>query len=127
VVRGYILRVSEDLLGIYERVAGRRPCVFPITMQDITPYGNGITHMNSIMQPCTAVEAPVVGLAITTEVPVAGCGTGASHEIDIEVAARYCIEVAKSFGAKACSFYDRSELEKMIGLYGSMEGLVGLG
>jgi hypothetical protein len=126
VVKGYILRISEDLLSIYERVAGCRPYVLPITMQDITPYGNDITHMNSIMQPCTAVAAPVVGVAITTEVPVAGCGTGASHEVDIEVAARYCVEVAKFFGAEACSFYDRDELEKLIELYGSMEGLVGL-
>lgn len=126
VVRGYILRVSEDLLSVYEQVAGCRPYVLPITMQDITPYGNGITHMNSIMQPCTAVTAPVVGLAITTEVPVAGCGTGASHEIDIEIAARYCVEVAKVFGRGNCSFYDSEELARLVKLYGSMETLVGL-
>jgi len=37
VLRGYILRVSEDLLDIYERVCGTVPFVLPITMQDITP------------------------------------------------------------------------------------------
>jgi hypothetical protein len=126
VVKGYILRVSEDLLSIYEQVAGCRPFVFPITMQDITPYGNGITHLNSIMQPCTAVSAPVVGVAITAEVPVAGCGTGASHEIDIELAARYCVEVAKWFGKGACSFYDRGEFERLVAQYGPMEKLAGL-
>jgi hypothetical protein len=26
------------------------PATFPVTMQDITPYGNGIYHINSIMQ-----------------------------------------------------------------------------
>lgn len=126
VVRGYILRVSEDLLSVYEQVAGCRPFVLPITTQDITPYGNGVTHMNSIMQPCTAVGAPVVGVAITTEVPVAGCGTGASHEVDIELAARYCVEVAKRFGRRACSFYDHEELDRLVSLYGSMEVLAGL-
>jgi len=126
VVKGYVLRISDDLLSVYERVAGCRPHVLPITMQDITPYGNGITHLNSIMQPCTVVGAPVVGVAITTEVPVAGCGTGASHEVDIELAARFCVEVAKTFGAEACSFYDQGEFDKLVGLYGSMEELVGL-
>jgi len=50
VKEGYILRVSEDLLDIMERVTGRAPRVFAITTQDITPYGNGIYHLNSVMQ-----------------------------------------------------------------------------
>ena len=65
--------------------------------QGITPYGNGLFHVNSILQPCTATKAPVVGVAITAVRPVAGCGTGASREADIEEAARFCLEVAKAF------------------------------
>jgi len=126
VVKGYILRVSNDLLDIYERVCGTLPSVLPITMQDITPYGNGITHINSIMQPCTTANVPVVGVALTTEVPVAGCGTGASHEVDIELAARFCVEVAKSYGRGSCVLYDSEELARLQKLYGSMEKLVGL-
>lgn len=126
VVKGYIMQVSNSLLDIYERVCGTRPFVLPITMQDITPYGNGITHLNSIMQPCTVSRIPVVGVAVTTEVPVAGCGTGASHEVDIELAARFCVEVAKSFGRGSCAFYDSEELARLQKLYGSMEKIVGL-
>lgn len=76
---GYVLRVSEDLLDVLETVTGEPAYVMPITQQDITPYGNGLHHVNSIMQPATATSVPVVGLALTTVTAVAGCATGASH------------------------------------------------
>ena len=124
---GYILRVSEDLLDIMQNVTGRMPVVFPLTTQDITPYGNDIYHLNSILQPATATNAPVVGVAITTEVPVPGCATGANHSIDIEMAVRFVVEVAKAFGEKKCSFYDDKEFQRLISLYGSLEHLKTLG
>src|SRR5574341_846451 len=75
VKEGYILRVSEDLLRLYEVVAGHPPVVFAITTQDITPYGNGLFHLNSILQPATATTAPVVGVAITAVTTVPGSAT----------------------------------------------------
>ncbi len=123
VKQGWILRVSEDLLGIMQVVSGRLPAVFPLTMQDITPYGNDVFHLNSILQPCTATDAPVVGVAITTEVAVAGCATGASHPDDIESAARFAVEVAKAFTAGRCSFIDEAEFGRLVALYGSMAHL----
>jgi hypothetical protein len=124
---GFILRVSEDLLDIMEWSTGDVPKVFPLTMQDITPYGNGVFHLNSILQPATATSAPVVGVAITAVRPVPGCGTGASREWDIEEAARFCLEVAKAFGEGKCSFYDQKEYRQLISRYGSMEILKTLG
>jgi hypothetical protein len=120
---GYILRVSEDLLDIMQNVTGRMPVVFPITTQDITPYGNDVYHLNSIMQPATTTSAPVVGVAITTEVPVPGCATGANQTIDIEMAVRFVVEVAKAFSEKKCSFYDDKEFQKLVSLYGSLDYL----
>ena len=120
---GYILRVSEDLLDIMQNVTGKMPIVFPLTTQDITPYGNEIYHLNSILQPATATSSPVVGVAITTEVPVPGCATGANHCVDIEMAVRFAVEAAKDFGAGKCSFYDKKEFQKLISLYGSLEHL----
>lgn len=120
---GYILRVSEDLLDIMQNVTGRMPVVFPLTTQDITPYGNDIYHLNSILQPATATGAPVVGVAVTTEVPVPGCATGANQSIDIEMAVRFVVEVAKAFGEKKCSFYDDKEFQRLISLYGSLDHL----
>ena len=127
VKEGYILRVSEDLLGIMEITTGKRPSVFPITTQDITPYGNELFHLNSIMQPSVATKAPVVGIALTTESAVPGCATGASHLVDIEEAVRFSIEVAKSFGMGKCRFYDEEEFKRIVDLYGPMHHLQTLG
>jgi hypothetical protein len=123
VKEGYILRVSEDLLTIQQNVTGRLPSVFAITTQDITPYGNGVFHLNSIMQPATCTDAPVVGVAITSEIAVAGSASGASQECDIEVAARFAVEVAKGFNKGRATFYDPEEFTHMTALYGPMKHL----
>ena len=117
---GWILRVSEDLLDIMQTTTGKLPHVFALTMQDITPYGNDIFHLNSILQPATATGAPVVGVAITTETMVAGCATGATHFADCEEAARFALETAKAFGAGKCKFYDEAEYARIRSLYGDM-------
>lgn len=123
VKEGYILRTSEDLLDLMQITTGRLPYVFPLTIQDITPYGNNLYHLNSVLQPCTATSAPVVGVAITAETMVPGCATGATHVCDVEEAARFMLEVAKSFGRGECAFYDAEEYEKIIYKYGSLAHL----
>lgn len=120
---GWILRVSDDLLDIVQIVTGQKPQVLPINMQDITPYGNGIHHINSILQPSVATQAPVVGIAVTTEVPVPGCASGANQLVDLEQVVRFCIEVAKQFGRSKLRFYDSDEFQSLVRLYGSMEHL----
>lgn len=127
VKEGYILRVSEYLLAIQHHVTGRMPSVFAITTQDITPYGNGLFHLNSILQPSTATDAPVVGVAITSEAVVPGSATGATQEIDIELATRFVIEVAKSLEPGLARFYDRAEFARIVRLYGPMKHLQSLG
>ena len=62
--------------------------------------------MNSVLQPATSTDAPVVGVALTAEVAVPGSATGASHPGDIELAVRFCLEVAKAFGQGRCRFYE---------------------
>ncbi|WP_192456482.1 DUF1177 domain-containing protein [Musicola keenii] len=123
VKQGYILRISEDLLQIMEMTTGQLPVTFPITTQDITPYGNGVYHLNSILQPSIATTAPVVGVAITSVSAVPGCGTGASHEVDIAAASRFAVEVAKAFTRGNCQFYDREEYARLVQLYGAMSHL----
>lgn len=127
VKEGWILRVSEDLLSIMSYITGKMPVVFPITMQDITPYGNDVYHLNSILQPCTATSAPVVGVALTSEVPVPGCATGATQAMDIDEAVRFSVEVAKYYGEGKVSFYDAAEFDRLISLYGHMRHLQTLG
>lgn len=127
VVRGCIMRVSEDLVDLAEMASGRRVRTFPLTMADITPYGNGLYHLNSILQPATATDAPVVGVAITTESVVPGCGTGATHLTDLDEAGTFMIEVAKAFGAGNCSFFDKNEFDLFEARYGSMQHLQTMG
>lgn len=125
VKEGWILKVAPDLLRLVEVTTGRAPVTFPITMQDITPYGNGVDHLNSILQPATATTAPVVGVAICAETAVPGCATGASHEVDIADAVRFAIEVAKEVGRGQCRFHDEAEFQRLVALYGDMRRLQG--
>jgi hypothetical protein len=127
VKQGYILRISESLLEIMQQTTGRFPVVFPITTQDITPYGNDLFHLNSILQPATGTSSPVVGVAITAEVAVPGSATGATQLTDVESATRFCIEVAKAFGAGECKFHDQDEFRNLIQRYGEMTHLQTLG
>ncbi|MDF2887587.1 MAG: hypothetical protein K0R23_1972 [Lacrimispora sp.] len=117
---GYILKVSESILDLMQMTTGKQPFVYALSQQDITPYGNGLYHLNSILQPATATKAPVIGVAITTEAPVAGCATGATHITDCEETARFMLEVAKAYGRGECSFYDETEYERIQYLYGNM-------
>lgn len=123
VKEGYILRVSEDLLRVMEMTTGQLPVTFPITTQDITPYGNGVYHLNSILQPSIATRAPVVGVAITAVGLVPGCGTGASHEVDIALACKFAVEVAKEFSRGTCQFFEQDEYQRLLKLYGSLAHL----
>lgn len=127
VKEGYVLRISEDMATLVESVTGEALVTLPITTQDITPYGNGVYHLNSIMQPATATSAPVVGLAITSGVPVAGCATGSSHEVDIAAAARVVAEAANAFGAGRLSLYDPAEYAALVTRYGSLAHLQTMG
>lgn len=127
VKEGYVLKFSDDLIRIKEVTTGELPVTFAVSTQDITPYGNNIYHINSILQPAVATDAPVVGVAITTQSTVPGSGTGASHEIDIAQAVRFSIEVAKEFGMAKLDFYDAKEFEYLQNLYGSMKHLQTLG
>ncbi len=107
---GYLLRTSEDLLSILEST----------TQQDITPYGNDVYHLNSILQPSVATESPCVGVAITTQSQVAGCATGATHIPDVDEAVRFSIEVAQAYTAGKCHFYDSDEYQLLVSKYGTL-------
>jgi hypothetical protein len=125
VLQGYVLPVADDLLDIYSNVTGRPPIVLPLTSYDITPYGNGLPHVNSILQPAIATDKPVVGLAITAETAVPGSATGASHPTDIALAVSFCVETAKAVGAGRASFYDAEHFAAARRMYGSLVHLQG--
>jgi hypothetical protein len=125
VLNGWILRVADDLLDTLTWVTGRLPVVLPITMQDLTPYGNGVYHVNSILQPAVTARVPVVGVALTAEVAVPGSATGATQIDDAAAAGTFAIEVAKRYGAGDLTFYDPTEYATLLANYGPMERLLG--
>lgn len=126
VKEGWILKVADDMVTLMEYSTGTTAAVTPITMQDITPYGNGVYHFNSLMQPACATKSPVMGLAITSNLPVPGCGTGVTNLNTIDGVGRYVLEVAKAYTAGKASFYDEEEYNKLVELYGSMDKLQSL-
>jgi len=119
----YVLKVSNDLLDIYQNVTGQMPRVVPVTTQDVTPYDNGLYHLNGLAQATVVSDAPIVGVALTSALPVPGCATGASQMGDIESAARFVLEVAKAYTAQECVFYDKDEFGELVRLYSSMKHL----
>lgn len=127
VLGGWILPVAPDLLDVYEQVCGTPPRVLPLSMYDITPYGNGLYHINSILQPAVATKVPVVGVAITAETAVPGSGSNASHPADISLAVSFVLEVADRFGRGRLRLYDPAEHAVALERYGPMTHLQGLG
>jgi Protein of unknown function (DUF1177) len=126
-MQGYLLKVSADLVDIMESTTGRNAYTFPLAIQDITPYDNGITHFNSIMQPSVATPAPVVGVAITTQSAVSGSALNANHEVDLVEAVQYCIAVSKAFTSGTCQFYDPTEFATLVQKYGTLTQFQGEG
>lgn len=117
---GYLLPTPPAIIRALERSTGRPAYVFPVMTQDITPYGNGVSHLNSILQPSVWTVAPVIGLAICSAALVPGSATGGSQETDIATAVKFVIEVAKEFGTGSAAFFDNGELARLLALYGSL-------
>lgn len=127
VVEGWIAPFSDAVLDILQTVTGIPPVVMPLSTYDITPYGNGLPHVNSIVQPAVATTAPVVGVAVTSGVAVPGCASGASHPTDVALAATLCVEVAKAMADPAFDVVDRTAWSRAVELYGAMGTLRGRG
>ena len=123
VKRGWLLQPSPDLLDIQERVTGEPPSTLALSMGDVTPYGNDVEHVNSIMQPATATDAPVVGVATTSTSAIPGPATGANYVSDLAAATAFVVETAKDFTRGRATFFDPEEYERLVELYGSMERL----
>ncbi len=127
VLGGWVLPVAPDLLDVYEQVCGVPPRVLPLSTYDITPYGNGLYHVNSILQPAVATDVPVVGVAITAETAVPGSGTNASHAGDIALAVSLGLESAARFGTGRLRLYDVDQHALALERYGPMSHLQGDG
>ena len=69
----------------------------------------------------------VVGVALTAQSTVPGCATGVTNAWDADVAMRFCIEVAKSFGQGALPFVDTAIWRDVQARYGTLAHLQTVG
>ena len=122
VCEGFILRVHESILHIMEMVTGRAPIVFPITMQDVTPYELGVHHICGMVLPSIFSTAPVVGVPLVTEIQTHPAATGVQQPMVLESAARFCMEVATAFGNGDCQFYYPDDFDGMVKNFGEIRG-----
>lgn len=125
--QGWLLPIPDLMLDLMGWVSGELPLTLPLTTQDITPYENGLPHVNSIMQPTIASDAPVVGVALTAQTTVPGCATGVTNTWDTDVAMRFCVEVAKMFGSSKLDFVDPTHWQRLLQRYGSLAHLQTVG
>ena len=119
VKEGIVLPGSHDLLRIMEHVTGAPPVLYPVSMQDITPWDNGVHHSTLLLAPATVCDVPVVGVGLTSAAAPTGYATNVADATDLENAARFCLNVADDFGAGRCRFHDADEFARMAGLYGT--------
>ena len=119
---GFILRPHTSVLHIMEMVTGKNPVVFPITMQDITPYELGVHHICGMVLPSIFSTAPVIGVPIVTEIQTHPSATGVQQPMVLESAGRFCIEVATAFGNGDCEFYYPDDFNGMLESFGAMRG-----
>jgi Protein of unknown function (DUF1177) len=124
VKEGYILRPHVSLLHTMEMVTSLPARVFPINMQDITPYGNDIHHVCGMMLPGQFTSAPVVGVPITAQQQVLAASTNVYQHMILESAGRYCIEIATAYGNGDCQFYYEDDFQGLVKRYGAMRHLL---
>lgn len=124
VKQGYILRPHATLIQMMEVVTSRPARLFPLNMQDITPFGNGIHHVCGMMLPGQFTDAPVVGVPVTSQMQVPAASTGVTQLSALEACGRFCVEVATAFGIGACHLHYEDDFAAMQARYGSMKHLL---
>ncbi|MEM1610791.1 MAG: DUF1177 family protein [Sulfolobales archaeon] len=124
VVRGWILRPTEEVLEIYSWIAGRPPILVPITMQDIVPFSTPVKHINSILQPWLYTDTPVMGVAITSESVIPGSATGVTDLSSLEPASRFVLEIAKKYTSRSIEIYYENEYQTLLKYHGDLKEIM---
>jgi hypothetical protein len=123
VKEGYVLRPTPGVLDAYERVAGHAAVVVPLFTQDVVPPVAGLHRINSILEPATLTDAPVIGVALLSPAVVAGAATGVTDEVELAKAGRFIVEIAKEYTTGALPLYFEDEFRRLVELFGPMKQL----
>ncbi len=119
---GFILRPHETILHAVEMVTGKPPVVFPITMQDVTPYELGVHHICGMVLPSIFSTAPVIGVPLVTALQTHPSATNTQQPMVLESATRFCLEVATGLGNGDYHFHYQSDFEGMLKSFGALRG-----
>jgi hypothetical protein len=114
---GYILKISDEIIDIYEKVTEHEPYFVALTSGDLTPMEVNAYHISTFLTPWLYTESPVLGLATVSKYPIPGYETGVQNVLMLERASRFSIEVLKYYfsGGKVYSEDELSSLKKSLG------------
>ncbi|MEM0173903.1 MAG: DUF1177 domain-containing protein [Sulfolobaceae archaeon] len=117
VKEGYILKLSDEVIEIYNRVTGHEVYLVALTTGDLTPIEFPIYHISTIISPWLYTTSPVIGIATTSRQVIPGYVTGVQDIMMLNNASRFCIEMIKFFdmGGKVYDDKELEELKKRIG------------
>lgn len=127
VKEGYILKISDDILDVFSRQSNQAIEALTITQQDIIPTEKGMTQRTNLLQPSTKTSAPVVGISIGSSAALSNEDGRVVSLKDIGRIATGCLDIARSYGANECVFYDEEEFTELRVSYGNMSHFQGIG
>ncbi|MEM0165758.1 MAG: DUF1177 domain-containing protein [Saccharolobus sp.] len=109
---GYILKVSDEVIDIYNRVTGHEVYIIPLTTGDLVPLDFNIYHISTLVTPWLYTESPVIGIGTVSKQVIPGYVTGVINWEMLEHASRFCLEMLK-FVEQGGKVYDEAELEEL--------------
>ncbi|BFI75933.1 DUF1177 domain-containing protein [Sulfurisphaera ohwakuensis] len=109
---GYILKLHDNVIDIYNRVTEHEIYMVPLTTGDLTPLDYNVYHISTLISPWLYTSSPVVGLATVSKQVIPGYETGVQNLTMFEHASRFCVELIK-YLEKGGKVYDENELMEL--------------
>ncbi|AGJ62347.1 DUF1177 domain-containing protein [Saccharolobus islandicus] len=109
---GYILKLKDEVIDIYNRVTGHEVNLVSLTTGDLTPLDFNVYHISTLISPWLYTDSPVIGIATVSKQMIPGYVTGVQDIEMLEHASRFCLEMLKYVegGGKV---YDENELKEL--------------
>ncbi|QIW22735.1 DUF1177 domain-containing protein [Sulfolobus sp. S-194] len=114
---GYILKLHDNIIDIYNRVTEHEIYMISLTTGDLTPLDYNVYHISTLISPWLYTSSPVLGLATVSKQVIPGYETGVQNLTMLEHASRFCIELIKYLekGGKVYNENELMELESKLG------------
>jgi len=114
---GYVLKLHDNVIDIYNKVTGHEIYMVAVTTGDLTPLDYNVHHISTLVSPWLYTNSPVIGLATVSKQVIPGYETGVMNVDMLEHASRFCLELIK-YVEKGGKVYDEEELAELKGKLG---------